>query len=83
LAGVVMLIAAWPTPLTPFGRYIVWSATQHHPDYKTARARKGDALDAKKLGQAVALFGYDALVDSDLAWIRAVLKHAETSNSGD
>jgi uncharacterized protein (TIGR04222 family) len=83
LAGVVMLIAAWPTPLTPFGRYIVWSAIQHHPDYKTARARKGEALDAKKLGQAVALFGYDALVDSDLAWIRAVLKHAETSNSGD
>jgi hypothetical protein len=80
LACVVMLIAAWPTPVTAFGRYIIWSATQHHPDYKMARALEGEALDTKKLGQAVALYGYDALADSDMAWIPAVLKQAEASN---
>jgi uncharacterized protein (TIGR04222 family) len=83
LAFVVMLMAAWPTPVTAFGRYIIWSATQHHPDYKTARAREGEALDTKKLGQAVALYGYDALANSDMAWIRAVLQHAEKSGRGD
>jgi uncharacterized protein (TIGR04222 family) len=83
LACIVMLIAAWPMRLTAFGRYIIWSATKHHPDYKTARAREGEALDTKKLGQAVALYGYDALADSDMAWVRAVLKHAENSGHND
>jgi uncharacterized protein (TIGR04222 family) len=83
LACVVMLIAAWPTRLTAFGRYIIWSAKQHHPDYKTARAREGEALDTKKLGQATALYGQDALAGSDMAWIPAVLKHAETSGHSD
>jgi uncharacterized protein (TIGR04222 family) len=83
LACVVMLIVAWPTRLTAFGRYIIWSAKQHHPDYKTARAREGEALDTKKLGQATALYGQDALAGSDMAWIPAVLKHAELSSHSD
>jgi uncharacterized protein (TIGR04222 family) len=79
-AVALMLLAGWPTPVTAFGNYIIWSATQHHPDYKTARAREGEALEPKKLGQAVALYGYDALAGSDLAWIPAILKHAEHSS---
>jgi uncharacterized protein (TIGR04222 family) len=82
LACVAMLIAGLPTHLTAFGRYIIWSAAQHHPDYKTARAREGEALDPKKLGQAVALYGHDALAGSDMEWIPAVLKHTERSDRG-
>lgn len=75
-----MLIAAWPTRVTALGRFIIWSATQHHPDFRTARATQGEALDAKTLGQAVALYGTEALAGSDMAWIPAVLaQRSETA----
>lgn len=76
-SGVTMLIVALPTRVTALGRYIVWSATQHHPDFKTARATQGGAIDIKTLGQSVALYGQDALAGSDMAWIPAVLAHVE------
>jgi len=47
LVAVTMLIVALPTRVTALGRYIVWSATQHHPDFKTARAVQGEAIDIK------------------------------------
>ncbi len=75
-----MLVVALPTRVTALGRYIVWSATQHHPDLKTARAVQGDALDTKTLGQSVALYGADALAGSDMTWIPAVLAHVNTSD---
>ncbi|MFL9875239.1 TIGR04222 domain-containing membrane protein [Paraburkholderia megapolitana] len=74
-----MLVVALPGRVTPLGRYIVWSATQHHPDFKTARADRGDAIDIKMLGQSVALYGQDALAGSDMAWIPALM--AQTNNS--
>ncbi|PCE22133.1 hypothetical protein BWP39_20895 [Paraburkholderia acidicola] len=76
---VTMLVVALPGRVTPLGRYIVWSATQHHPDFKTARADQGDAIDIKMLGQSVALYGQDALAGSDMAWIPALM--AQTNNS--
>lgn len=78
-AFVTMLIVALPARVTELGRYIVWSATQHHPDFKNARATQGDAIDIKVLGQSVALYGPDALAGSDMAWIPAVL--AQVSNT--
>lgn len=80
LSIVTMLLVALPTRVTALGRYIVWSATQHHPQLKTARMEQGDALDIKTLGQAVALYGPDALAGSDRAWIPAVLAQANTSD---
>ena len=80
LSVVMMLIVALPTRVTALGRYIVWSATQHHPDLKTARQVQGDALDTKALGQSVALYGADALAGSDMAWIPAVLAQTNTSD---
>ena len=77
---VVMLSVALPRRVTALGRYIIWSATQHHPDLRTARAVQGDALDIKALGQSVALYGPDALAGSDMAWIPAVLAHTENSD---
>ena len=77
---VIMLLVALPRRVTALGRYIVWSATQHHPDLKTARATKGNALDNKALGQSVALYGADALAGSDMAWIPAVLAQVSTSD---
>ena len=82
-ACVAMLVAALPTPVTAIGRYIIWSATRHHPDYKTARAREGEALDTKKLGQAVALHGREALAGSDMAWICVVLANSESASRDD
>jgi uncharacterized protein (TIGR04222 family) len=76
----VMLIVALPRRVTALGKYIVWSATQHHPDLKTARATHGETLDIKRLGQSVALYGPDALAGSDLAWIPAVLRSTEPSD---
>jgi uncharacterized protein (TIGR04222 family) len=76
----MMLIAALPRRVTALGRYIVWSATQHHPDLKTARMTHGDSLDIKALGQSVALYGADALAGSDMAWIPAVLGQINTSD---
>ncbi|MGH8780242.1 TIGR04222 domain-containing membrane protein [Paraburkholderia sp.] len=78
-AFITMLIVALPARVTELGRYIVWSATQHHPDFKTARAMQGDAIDIKILGQSVALYGPDALAGSDMAWIPAVL--AQVANT--
>lgn len=80
LCVVIMLLVALPGRVTALGRYIVWSATQHHPDLKTARAMQGEALDNKALGQSVALYGADALAGSDLAWIPAVLGQSNTSD---
>jgi uncharacterized protein (TIGR04222 family) len=80
LSAVTMLFVALPTRVTALGRYTVWSATQHHPDLKTARMEQGDALDIKTLGQAVALYGPDALAGSDMAWIPAVLAQTNTSD---
>lgn len=80
LVWVTMLIVALPTRVTALGRYIIWSATQHHPDFKTARALQGEAIDIKTLGQSVALYGQDALAGSDMAWIPAVLAHVEHSD---
>ena len=77
---VAMLIVALPRRVTALGRYIVWSATQHHPDLRTARAVQGDALEIKALGQSVALYGPDALAGSDMAWIPAVLAHTENND---
>lgn len=78
-AGVTMLVVALPRRVTALGRYIVWSAAQHHPDLRTARATQGEAIDIKALGQSVALHGPDALVGSDMAWIPALLARAESS----
>lgn len=78
LSAATMLVVALPTRVTALGRYIVWSATQHHPDLKTARAVQGDALDTKVLGQSVALYGADALAGSDMTWIPAVLAQINT-----
>jgi uncharacterized protein (TIGR04222 family) len=80
LTAVTMLIVALPTRVTALGRYIVWSAKQHHPDFKTARAVQGEAIDIKTLGQSVALYGQDALAGSDMAWIPAVMAHVENSD---
>ena len=80
LSAIVMLVVALPTRVTALGRYIVWSATQHHPDLKTARMTQGDALDTKALGQSVALYGADALAGSDMAWIPALLAQIHTSD---
>lgn len=80
LVAATMLIVALPTRVTALGRYIIWSATQHHPDFKTARAVQGEAIDIKTLGQSVALYGPDALAGSDMAWIPAVLAHVESSD---
>ena len=80
LSAVVMLVVALPTRVTALGRYVVWSARQHHPDLKTARMTQGDALDTKALGQSVALYGADALAGSDMAWIPAVLAQINTSD---
>jgi uncharacterized protein (TIGR04222 family) len=80
LVAVTMLIVAWPTRVTALGRYIVWSATQHHPDFKTARAVQGEAIDIKTLGQSVALYGQDALAGSDMAWIPAVMAQVNHSD---
>ena len=80
LCAVVMLLVALPSRVTALGRYIVWSAKQHHPDLKTARAAQGDALDNKVLGQSVALYGADALAGSDMVWIPAVLAQISTSD---
>jgi uncharacterized protein (TIGR04222 family) len=79
-AGVTMLVVALPMRVTALGRYIVWSATKHHPDFKTARATQGEAIDIKTLGQSVALYGEDALAGSDMAWIPAVLAHVGNSD---
>ncbi|WP_331524033.1 TIGR04222 domain-containing membrane protein [Pinirhizobacter sp.] len=76
----IMLVVALPRQVTALGRYIVWSATQHHPDLKDARASQGDALDNKTLGQSVALYGADALAGSDLAWIPGVLSQVSSSD---
>jgi uncharacterized protein (TIGR04222 family) len=75
-----MMIIALPTRVTALGRYIIWSATQHHPDLKTARAMQGDAIDAKSLARSIALYGPDALAASDMAWIPAVLEHVDSSD---
>lgn len=77
---VTMLVVALPGRVTPLGRYIVWSATQHHPEFKTARADHGDAIDIKMLGQSVALYGQDALAGSDMAWIPALMAHSNNSD---
>jgi uncharacterized protein (TIGR04222 family) len=77
---VAMLIVALPRRVTALGRYMIWSATQHHPDLRTARAAKGDTLDIKALGQSIALYGPDALAGSDMAWIPAVLAHTENTD---
>lgn len=80
LSAVTMLFVALPTRVTALGRYIVWSATQHHSELKTARMEQGDALDIKTLGQAIGLYGPDALAGSDMAWIPAVLAQTSTSD---
>jgi uncharacterized protein (TIGR04222 family) len=77
---VIMLLVALPRRVTALGRYIVWSATQHHPDLKRGRATQGDTIDNKSLGQSVALYGADALAGSDMAWIPAVLAQISTSD---
>ena len=77
---VTMLVVALPARVTALGRYIVWSATQHHPDFKTARADHGDSIDVKMLGQSVALYGEDALAGSDMAWIPAMMGAAENTD---
>jgi len=80
LSAVTMLLVALPMRVTALGRYIVWSATQHHSELKTARMEQGDALDIKTLGQAVGLYGPDALAGSDMAWIPAVLAQSNPSD---
>jgi uncharacterized protein (TIGR04222 family) len=80
LSIATMLAIALPTRVTALGRYIVWSALQHHPELRTARAVQGDALDTKALGQSVALYGADALAGSDMTWIPAVLGQISASD---
>jgi uncharacterized protein (TIGR04222 family) len=75
-----MALIALPTRVTAFGRYIVWSALQHHPDLKTVPAPNNGVVDIKALGRAVSLYGPDSLASSDMAWIPAVLEHVESAD---
>lgn len=75
-----MMLVALPTRVTALGRYVIWSAKQHHPDLKSAPLAQGDALDAKALARSIALYGPDALAGGEMAWIPAVLEHVESSD---
>jgi uncharacterized protein (TIGR04222 family) len=75
-----MILMALPTRVTALGRYIVWSALQHHPDLKTVQVSNGGAMDIKALGRSVALYGPGALASSDMAWIPAVLEHTTNAD---
>jgi hypothetical protein len=79
-SAATMIVIALPTRVTALGRYIVWSALQHHPDLKTAPATDGVAVDTKALGRSIALYGPDALADGSLAWIPALLAHIERTD---